>query len=174
MHTLVIAIVILLTAIGLLWRFRPRRSNEPGFKYVYVNHDGSVREVSPVEQAEFLLDESMAPSVDSIYKKSSFTSRDGWGSLSGFIERRLVPARIKISPVPPEFDARKEKIAFDVVDLFRAAGDFIETHTDGSVECIPNPKISPSERFELLRKRYLANQQQREKLTAQSDDDTAA
>ncbi len=30
--------------------FRPRRGNEPGFKFVYVNQDGSVREVSPGEQ----------------------------------------------------------------------------------------------------------------------------
>ena len=171
MQTL-IATLIVLAIVGLIWRFRPRRSSDQGFWYVYVNHDGSVREVTPVQQADLISDKSSGP--DHIYKKSSYKARDGWGSLSGFIERRLVPSRIKIPPLPPEFTASSEKIEFDILDQFRAAGDFIETNPDGSVECIPNPKISPSERFELIRKWHLTHQQQREKLTTQSGDDANA
>jgi hypothetical protein len=98
------------------------------------------------------------------YVKSSYKSRDGWGSLSGFIERRKVPAQIKISPVHPDLDARVNELGFDMLDSHRAAGDIIETNSDGSVACIPNPQISNAERFELMRNWHLAHQRERERL----------
>jgi hypothetical protein len=132
-------------------------------KFVYMNQDGSVREVSPAEQT-YLSEEFSGGDSGRPYIKSSYKSRDGWGSLSGFIERRKVPARIKISPAHPDFDARAKELGFDMLDSHRAAGDIIETRADGSVACIPNPQISSTERFELMRSWHLAHQQERERL----------
>jgi hypothetical protein len=140
-----------------------RRSIEPDFEFVYINQDGSVRELSPAERAylskEFSGEDSGRP-----YIKSDYKSRDGWGSLSGFIERSKVPAQIEISPVHPDFDARAKDLSFDKLDSHRAAGDIIEVHADGSVSCIPNPRISSAERFELMRNWHLAHQRERERL----------
>ena len=136
---------------------------KPGFKFVYVNQDGSVRELSPAEQA-YLSKEFSGADSGRPYVKSSYESRDGWGSLSGFIERSEVPAQIEVSLVHPDFDAREKELGFDMLDSHRAAGDIIETRADGSVACTPNPQISSSERYELMRGWQLAYQRKRERL----------
>ncbi|NKB48461.1 MAG: hypothetical protein GKS02_03740 [Alphaproteobacteria bacterium] len=142
---------------------RPHRSTEPDFEFVYVNQDGSVRELSPAERtyvsSEFSGGDSGRP-----YIKSNHKSRDAWGSLSGFIERGELPARTKILPVHPDFDARVKELGFDKLDAHRAAGDIIETNADGSITCTPNPRISREEGFELMRRWNLAHQQERERL----------
>ena len=122
-----------------------------------------MRELSPAEQI-YLSKEYSGGDSGRPYVKSSYESRDGWGSLSGFLERRKVPAHIKISPVHPDFDARAENLGFDILDSHRAAGDIIETRSDGSVACTPNPQISNAERFELMRNWQLAYQRKRERL----------
>ena len=138
------------------------------FKFVYTNQDGSVRELSPAERAYL---SKTFPGADSgrPYIKSSYDSRDGWGSLSGFVERSKVPARIKISPVRPDYDARATELGFDMLDAHRAAGDIVETRPDGTVACTPNPKISSTERFELFREAQLARQRERERLAMVRD-----
>ena len=128
--------------------------------FAYMNQDGSVRELSPAEQ-KYLSKEFSGGDSGRPYIKSSHKSRDGWGSLSGFIERRKVPARTRISPVHPDFDARAEQLGFDKLDSHRAAGDIIETNADGSVACTPNPQISSTERFVLMRSWQLAHQRER-------------
>ena len=138
-------------------------SIEPGFEFVYMNQDGSVRELSPAEQT-YLSKEISGGDSGRRYVKSRCKSRDGWGSLSGFIERSKVPAQIKISPVHPDFDARVKELGFDMLDSHRAAGDIIETNADGSVACTPNPPISSAERFDLMRNWHLAHQRERERL----------
>jgi hypothetical protein len=146
---------------------------KPDFKFVYVNQDGSVRELSPAEQT-YLSKEFSGGDSGRPYIKSSYKSRDGWGSLSGFIERSKVPARIKVSPVHPDFDARAKELRFDMLDSHRAAGDVIETRADGSVACTPNPQISSTERFELFRNWQLAHQRERERLAMVHDPDDEA
>ena len=144
-------------------RLRPPRSGEPGFTFVYVNQDGSARELSPSERA-YLSQAVSGGDSDRPYIKTSYSSRDGWGSLSGFIERRKVPAGIEISPVHPDFDARANELGFDTLAAHRAAGDIIETRADGSVACTPNPKIAATERFAMMRRWHLAHQRAREQL----------
>jgi hypothetical protein len=170
----ILTVIIALVVIALVWRARPLRPHEPGFKFVRVNQDGSVRELSPGEQA--YLSESF-PGWDGgrPYIKSRYKSRDGWGSQSGFIERRYVPARIRIAPVHPDFDARDQELGLDPWASNRAAGDLVEPHADGSITYTPNPKISRAERFKIIRDWHLAHQREREKLAAvpeaQADDD---
>lgn len=163
--TAFVAILIVLAVVALVWRFSARRPSEQGFKFVYVNQDGSARELSPAEQA-YLSEEFSGGDSGRPYIKSGYKSCDGWGSISGFIERRHVPARIKILPVHPDYDAREKQLVFDELDAQRAAGDIIETQADGAIACRPNPKISQSERFELVRQWHLAHQREREKLAA--------
>ena len=70
-----------------VWRRKQRSIDEAAFEYVYVNQDGSVRELSPKEQG--YLKEKFSPFDGARpYIKSSYKSLDGWGSMSGFISRK--------------------------------------------------------------------------------------
>lgn len=156
---MLIAAISVIVIIGVVWMFGARRGNEPGCRFVYVNQDSSVRELSPSEQEQFSGGDSGRP-----YIKSRYRSADGWGSQSGFIERRRIPSRIAILPVHPNYDALEKEIGHDMLGLHRAAGDIIETNDDGSITCTPNPNISRKERFERSRAHVLAEQRRREAL----------
>ena len=160
---MLIAAISVIVIVGLVWIFGPRRGNEPGFKFVYVNQDGSVRELSPGEQA-YLSEQFSGGDSGRPYIKSSYKSSDGWGSQSGFIVRRRVPSRITILPVHPNYDALEKELGNDMLGSHRAAGDIIETNVDGSITCKPNPNISRKERFEHSRQYVLAEQRRREAL----------
>jgi hypothetical protein len=60
------------------------------YPYVYVNADGTARELHPSEQkyleTEFKGGDGAAP-----YVKSSHAERDGWGELTGYLKRSLLP-----------------------------------------------------------------------------------
>ncbi len=153
-----------LVALSLLWiLFRRRRGNQTGFKFVYVNQDRSVRELSPDEQT-FLSGKYSGGDGGRPYVKSRFGSSDGWGSQSGFIERRRVPARVTIKPVHPNYDTLVKQLRHDKLGVLRAAGDTISTAEDGSITCTPNKNISRKERFELARAFQLEDQRRREAL----------
>lgn len=159
MYKWFLAVVVI---VGLVWKFGPRRGKESGFKYVYVNQDGSVRELSPDEQnylsKEFSGGDSGRPSVKFSYEGSGVV----WGSQSGFLERRRVPRRLTIRTINPNYDQMKKGLEIDILGSHRAAGDLIETQEDGSVLCTPNPNISQKKRLKLIRKYEMAEQQRRE------------
>ena len=160
---LVATVIVIALVAFLFWKWRPRRPQEPGFKFVYVNQDGSVRELSPEEQA-YLSEEFHGSDSGRPYIKWSYESRNGWGSQSGFIERRRVPARIEILPVHPDYDAAVKKLREDPLDPNHGAGDVIVQNPDGSVTYTPNPDLSRKARFELIRKRRLEQDRRREAL----------
>jgi len=161
---LLVVVALSVVAIGgFVWMFGPRRGNEPGFKFVYVNQDGSVREVSPGEQA-YLSEKFSGGDGGRPYIKFRYESADGWGSRSGFIERRRVPARVAILPAHPDYDARVKELGHSVTDIFRAAGDIVEKNGDGSTTFKPNPVLSRKERFERSRQHVLEEQRRREAL----------
>src|SRR5690348_3153047 len=161
---LLVVVPLAVVAIGgLAWMFGSRRGDEPGFKFVYVNQDGSAREISPGERA-YLSEKFSGGDGGRPYIKFRYESVDGWGSRSGFIERRRVPARIAILPVHPDYDARVKELGHDVMGAFRAAGDIVEKNGDGSTTFKPNPGISREERFERSRQHVLAEQRRREAL----------
>jgi len=151
----------------MFWRFGSRRGREPGFKFVYVNQDGTVRELSPEEQA-YLCEEFEGGDSGRPYIKASYESSDGWGSQSGFIERRRVPYRITILPVHPNYDNAARELNEDLLDANRAVGDIIVENADGSISCFPNPDISRRKRFKLLCSYELAQQRRREALAKTS------
>jgi hypothetical protein len=141
---MIAAILLLVVVAYLAWKWGPRRAKEPGFKLVYVNQDGSARELSPEEKTyvstEFPGGDSSRP-----YIKWSYESHDGWGSRSGYIERRRVPARVTILPVHPEYDAAVKKIDEEKLDS-------------------PNPDLPRKKRFEITRNRHLDQERRREAL----------
>jgi hypothetical protein len=156
--------VVVLGAVGLLlWRWRPRRPQGPGFRFVYINQDGSAREVSP-EERDYLSQEFHGSDGGRPYIKSSYESRDGWGSRSGFLERRRVPARLEILPVNPDYDAAVKELSEDAMEVHRVAGDIIELNAEGSIVCTPNPHLSRKARFELIREHRLAQDRRYEDL----------
>jgi hypothetical protein len=159
-----IAVIVIIVVIGfLIWKFGPRRGRELGFKFVYVNQDGSVRELSPSEQ-NFLSQKFQGGDGGRPYIKSSYESSNGWGSQSGFIERRRVPSRIKIIPVNPNYDAAVKEVKEDFLDSIRAGGDIIVKNLNGSVNCTPNPSLSRRKRFKQIRDHQLEQQRRREEL----------
>lgn len=167
---MIIAAAIVVLVLGsLFWNYQPRRAHEAGFKFVYVNQDGSVREVPPGEQA-YLSEEFSGGDSGRPYIKSAYESTDGWGSQSGFIERRRVPARIRILSVHADYDEREKVLGFDWLSSSHAVGDILQKNPDGSITCIPNPSISKEERFELSRKYALEDQRRREALASCAPD----
>jgi hypothetical protein len=71
------------------------------YPYVYVNADGTARELHASEQkyleTEFKGGDGAAP-----YVKSSYEERDGWGELTGYLERSLLPDGIPIDDAPAD------------------------------------------------------------------------
>jgi hypothetical protein len=83
------------------WSFlrRSRRHKENGFRYVYVNRDGSARELTADEQ-EYLSEKFSGGDGGRPYIKFRYESLTPDGRISGFLERRQLPARIEIQPQP--------------------------------------------------------------------------
>jgi hypothetical protein len=83
------------------WSFlrRSRRHKESGFRYVYVNLDGSARELTAGEQ-EYLSEKFSGGDGARPYIKFRYESLTPDGRISGFLERRQLPARIEIQPSP--------------------------------------------------------------------------
>jgi hypothetical protein len=137
------------------------------FEFVYVNHDGTVRELSENER-EYLSEEFAPGDGARPYIKSSYAELNGWGSMSGFLQRSMVPANVEVQPVNPQFDMLVAENARDPVEDMiaphRATGDIIEQNPDGSISCTPNPELSADERAEILQRFYLERQLEQERL----------
>jgi hypothetical protein len=159
----ILARVIFRFIADVLWMSVPRRRPQAGFPYVYVNQDGSVRELSQGEQ-EYLSKKFDPFDGARPYIKSNYRSLDGWGSLSGYLERRRVPSIVEIQNVNPGYDMAAKDLKEDLLGIHRASGDAIVTNSNGSVTCTPNPSVSRKERMERSRKYQLEQQSRREAL----------
>jgi hypothetical protein len=138
-----------------------RRHSEVSF--VYVNQDGSVREISAGEQ-EYLTRRFDPFDGARPYIKSRYWSWDNWGSRSGYLKRYRVPWRISIQPVRPDFDTVIKDLPEDKLGTHHAAGDTIVRNDDGSVLCSPNMSISRRERWKRMQKYQFEAQARREAL----------
>ena len=100
---LIATIVLLCFILKIVYDF-PIRKREPGFKYVYVELDGSVRELYN-DEVEYLKEEFHPNDGNRHYIKYKYKELTPSGKISGFIRRRRVPSHITIRPVPqPEPD----------------------------------------------------------------------
>ncbi|MGC9986227.1 MAG: hypothetical protein ABSF35_21710 [Polyangia bacterium] len=76
---------------------RPRRRKEAGFEYVWINDDGSARELD-AEECKYLTTKFHPTNGGRPYMKFWYESKAPDGRLSGFLRRRQVPASIPIRP----------------------------------------------------------------------------
>lgn len=137
-------------------------------EFVYVNQDGSVRELSRDER-DYLSQDFHPGDSGRPYIKASYESKDGWGSISGFLPRNGVPRQVMVEPVnpnyiPPELDARRV-----MIEDSKRVGDIVTENADGSVTCTPNRSTPHKARFELFRQIQLERQREREKLAKHPD-----
>lgn len=77
-------------------KFAPKRKKEKGFEFVYVEKDGSVREVYHSE-VEYLNRPFYPGTEGRPFVKKSFDELNPKGNISGFILRSRVPKKIFIS-----------------------------------------------------------------------------
>jgi len=74
---------------------------KPSEALVWINADGTARELTAAEKnyvdTEFSPFDGARP-----YIKSRYAQRNGWGELSGYVQRKEVPDGIPISPAPPD------------------------------------------------------------------------
>ena len=74
------------------FKWPPLRPKEDGFKYVHVDHDGSVRELYP-EEVEYLSQKFHPADGGRPYVKNAYEEKTPDGRISGFILRRRVPEK---------------------------------------------------------------------------------
>ncbi len=71
------------------------------YPYVYINADGTARELHATERAwletEYALGDGAAPNV-----KESYDTRNGWGELNGYLAREALPAGAPVADAPVE------------------------------------------------------------------------
>jgi hypothetical protein len=101
------------------------------YPYVYVNADGTARELHADERS-YLETEFKGGDGAMPYIKSRYDERNGWGELSGYLERALLPPDATVQDAPTENPNRplsqKEYIAW-----LRGKGAEVVENTDGSI-----------------------------------------
>jgi hypothetical protein len=107
------------------------------YPYVYVNADGTARELHPNEQryleTEFLPGDGAAPNV-----KDSYDERNGWGEIRGYLQRSKLPAGTPVQDAPKE-DPSRPMSAAETVEWLRSKGvKVVEKSTDSLVH--PKPR----------------------------------
>jgi hypothetical protein len=135
-----IALVLCATSLWIRWRRRSRNPfttrsgaivNLPkmavapnaGDALVYVNEDGSVRELTEAERK--YVDTEFSP-LDGArpYVKSSYLDRTAWG-IQGYLLRTQVPDGVSIQPAPPQNAPQSQTpqaVADSLVELVRKHG----------------------------------------------------
>jgi hypothetical protein len=94
-----------------------------GDALVYVNEDGSVRELTEAERK--YVDTEFSP-LDGArpYVKSSYLDRTAWG-IQGYLLRTQVPDGVSIQPAPPQNAPQSQTpqaVADSLVELVRKHG----------------------------------------------------
>jgi len=93
------------------------------YPYVYVNDDGTVRELNTNERQ--YLETSFHPADGSVpYIKRTYKQRDGWGNISGFCHRKKIPSKIEISdpPVDEQTILSDQDVVDELVKLTKDKG----------------------------------------------------
>lgn len=93
----IVAVVVAFIA-WFAFRTRPRRPGEPGFEYVFVEDDGTARELDADEQ-EYLQEKFHPADGARPYIKFRYESRTPDGRIGGYLRRRQLPKRIPVRPI---------------------------------------------------------------------------
>jgi hypothetical protein len=94
---------------------------KPSEALVWINVDGSARDLTDAEKrhvdADFSPFDGARP-----YIKSTYQQHNGWGELSGYLQRTEVPDGIPINAAPPESPPQQqtaESVASAISELVR-------------------------------------------------------
>jgi hypothetical protein len=108
------------------------------FPYVYVNADGTARELHPNEQryltTEFKGGDGAAP-----YVKSRYDQRNGWGDLAGYLQRDLLPPGTQVHHAPAE-DPHKSLSQAEQIAWLRSKGVEVVENENGSFTMRAKPQ----------------------------------
>src|SRR5215469_13960500 len=95
--------------------------SKPSEALVWINDDGSARELTDAEKkyvdTDFSPFDGARPSI-----KSHYEMRNGWGELHGFLLRRNVPQGVAIAPAPhvsPPPPQTPQEVANSILKLIR-------------------------------------------------------
>ncbi|TAG77456.1 MAG: hypothetical protein EAZ24_07640 [Burkholderiales bacterium] len=145
------------------------RASKPKMEreYVYINQDGSARELTNDERA-YLAEEFHPGDGGRPYIKSRYASTDGWGSLSGFLHRGALPEHLLVEASNQNYKPAASDFHQEMIDDGEKVGDTVTRNADGSVTITPNPALPAAERFEKLRAIQLERQRDRERLARHS------
>jgi hypothetical protein len=154
MHPILIILILLLTFwVVRTWGF-PLRLRTTGFKYVYVEVDGTVREIAPDEQ-QYLLKDFHPGDGNRPYIKAHYWQLTPDRKIHGYLNRNRVPWWIEIQSdwtvTPSEFDISRysNKLTFNNQEDF-------ETHPTSEISC-PNCNRPTSINFSDLKKHQLSD-----------------
>ena len=110
------------------------------YPYIYINADGTARELHPNERAwletEYTLGDGAAPRV-----KDSYQERNGWGEIRGYLKRAALPAGMRVADAPAD-DPRRPMSHEELVAWLRSKGVRVTESGDGSTT-IPGQKRPP-------------------------------
>jgi hypothetical protein len=90
------------------------------YPYVYVDADGTARELHAAERA-YLETEFKGGDGAMPYVKDSYEERNGWGELKGYLGRAALPAGMPVADAPAENPMRPMSQK-DLVAWLRAKG----------------------------------------------------
>jgi hypothetical protein len=100
------------------------------YPYIYVNADGTARELHPDErqylETEFSGGDGAAP-----YIKCSYAERNGWGDITGYLERSRLPGGTPIHEAPQENPCRPLSRT-EYIAWLRSKGAVVTEKSDGS------------------------------------------
>jgi len=102
---------------------------EGPYPYVYINADGSARELHASER-QYLETEFKGGDGAMPYIKASYEARDGWGEIGGYLERAKLPAGRAVAPADNPLHALSKE---DTVAWLRKKGVEVVENADGSV-----------------------------------------
>jgi hypothetical protein len=100
------------------------------YPYVYVNTDGSARELHPDErnylETPFAFGDGGRPYIKRIYSQ-----KDGWGEITGYLERKELPQGTPVYPAPIENPNKPIVSREDRIQFFRKMGFEVEVDENG-------------------------------------------
>jgi hypothetical protein len=101
------------------------------YPYIYVNADGTARELHASERA-YLETEFKGGDGAMPYVKDTYDERNGWGEISGYLKRAALPAGTPVGDAPAE-DPRRPFSREDYIARLRAKGVEVTENSDGTL-----------------------------------------
>ncbi len=109
---------------------RKTESGQSPYAFVYVEADGTARELHTGERAYLETDFAGADGAQP-YIKSTYEQRNGWGELSGYLRRSKLAAGASIRPAPLD-DPAKPLDQDEYIAFLRAKGLDVIENVDGT------------------------------------------